>query len=453
MSKAWEVNFDGLVGPTHNYSGLSFGNVASESHGKEVSNPREAAKQGLLKMKALHDRGFKQALLPPHERPNISMLRQLGYRGTDAEVLAKVLQDAPVILGSVSSASAMWTANAATVSPSADCADGKVHFTPANLTAKFHRSFEHLTTGRLLQRIFADERYFSHHPALPPTLQFGDEGAANHTRLCADYAGPGVELFVYGRVAFDEKAPRPMKYPARQTREACQAVQRLHQLPDERVVLAQQHPDVIDQGVFHNDVIAVGNGNLLFHHEAAFLDSRRVLDELAGKLAAQGAVLQSLSVSSEEVTVEDAVQSYLFNSQLLTLENGRMLLLVPGECAYHPRVAAYLQSLPGRGSPIQEVLVMDLKQSMKNGGGPACLRLRVALTASELQAVHAGVMFSDALFERLNSWVDRHYRDRLTLQDLADPGLLRESQTALDELTGILGLGSIYPFQLTGQGT
>ena len=26
---AYEVNFDGLVGPTHNYAGLSYGNVAS----------------------------------------------------------------------------------------------------------------------------------------------------------------------------------------------------------------------------------------------------------------------------------------------------------------------------------------------------------------------------------------------------------------------------------------
>jgi len=350
-SEACEVNFDGLVGPTHNYSGLSFGNVASQSHGREVSNPREAARQGLQKMKALHDRGFVQAVLPPHERPDLRMLRRLGFDGSDATVLARALRDAPVILGSVSSASAMWTANAATVSPSADCADGRVHFTPANLTAKFHRSFEHHTTGRILEAIFADQRHFCHHQALPPSLQFGDEGAANHTRLCASHGEPGVELFVYGRIAFDETAPRPLKYPARQTLEACRAVQRLHGLDDERVVLAQQHPNVIDQGVFHNDVIAVGNANLLFFHEAAFLDSGRVVDELRHKLGRLEVELHTLCVNGAEVTVEDAVHSYLFNSQLLSRPDGRMLLLVPAECQNHPRVADYLAGLPGRGSP------------------------------------------------------------------------------------------------------
>lgn len=450
MNKAFEVNFDGLVGPTHNYSGLSFGNVASESHGREISNPREAARQGLMKMKALHDRGYVQGLLPPHERPNLAVLRQLGYRGSDAEVLATVLKESPILLGSVCSASAMWTANAATVSPSADTLDGKVHFTPANLTAKFHRSFEHQTTGRLLQRIFADPRHFQHHPALPSTQQFGDEGAANHTRLCRTYASPGVELFVYGRVAFDEMAPRPQRYPARHTLEACQAVQRLHRLPESRVVMAQQHPDVIDQGVFHNDVIAVGNREVLFYHAHAFLDTARLMDELKHKLAALGTVFNPLEVSADEVSVKDAVESYLFNSQLLSRADGAMVLLVPSECEKHPRVAAYLKSLPQRGTPVQEVLIMDLKQSMKNGGGPACLRLRVSLTADELAAVHPGVLFSDTLFERLNLWVDTHYRDRLSLKDLADPALLRESQTALDELTSLLNLGAFYSFQ---QGT
>lgn len=451
MTQTVEVNFDGLVGPTHNYSGLSFGNVASESHGRETSNPREAARQGLLKMKALHDRGFVQGLLPPHERPNLAILRQLGYRGSDAEVLATVLRDSPVLLGSVCSASAMWTANAATVSPSADTLDGKVHFTPANLTAKFHRSFEHQTTGRLLQRIFADPRHFQHHTALPSTQQFGDEGAANHTRLCRDYGAPGIELFVYGRKAFDERTPRPAQYPARHTLEACQAVQRLHRLPDSRVVMAQQQPDVIDQGVFHNDVIAVGNREMLFYHEQAFLDSQWVMDELHRKLASVGSAFYPLAVSATELSVEDAVQSYLFNSQLLALSSGGMLLLVPSECEKHPRVAAYLKSLPQRGSPIREVLIMDLKQSMKNGGGPACLRLRVCLTAEELAAVHPGVLFSEPLFQQLNQWIDRHYRDRLSLKDLADPALLQESRAALDELTAILGLGAFYSFQQGAQ--
>ncbi|WP_097462344.1 N-succinylarginine dihydrolase [Mangrovitalea sediminis] len=443
--KAVEANFDGLVGPTHNYAGLSWGNVASQTNVNAVSNPREAARQGLLKMKALADLGLTQGVLPPHERPHLPTLRRIGFSGSDAEVLAEAEKTDPVLLSAASSASCMWTANAATVSPSADTADGRVHFTPANLNAKFHRSIEHETTGRVLQTIFANPQYFAHHPALPAVSQFGDEGAANHTRLCAAYGEPGVELFVYGREAFNESAPRPIRYPARQTREACEAIARLHGLPERCQVLAQQNPEAIDAGVFHNDVIAVGNGNVLFYHERAFLDEEWVLTDIRGKLA--GAQLVPIRVAASDVGLQDAVKSYLFNSQLLTRQDGRMLLVVPQECRDTPNVSAYLDALVADGGPIAEVRTFDLKQSMQNGGGPACLRLRVALNESELQAMHPGVMMTDALFEQLMQWVERYYRDRLSQKDLADPSLLRESREALDALTGILGLGSIYEFQ------
>ncbi|WP_156498792.1 N-succinylarginine dihydrolase, partial [Oleiphilus sp. HI0079] len=282
--KAYEVNFDGLVGPTHNYAGLSFGNIASEQSLKDVSNPKQAALQGLQKMKALADKGIKQGILLPHHRPEMSLLRQLGFVGTDAQVLTKAAKEAPAILGSVFSASCMWTANAATVSPSADSNDGLVHFTPANLNAKLHRAIEHPTTSRMLQAIFNNERYFAHHAALPSVGQFGDEGAANHTRFCSAYDRPGVQLFVYGRQAFSERGLKPKRYPARQTLEACQAVVRLHQIDESRVVYAQQHPDTIDAGVFHNDVISVGNQNVFFCHEEAFLRQDEVISELKAKL-------------------------------------------------------------------------------------------------------------------------------------------------------------------------
>ncbi|MFE8070785.1 N-succinylarginine dihydrolase [Marinobacteraceae bacterium S3BR75-40.1] len=441
-----EANFDGLVGPTHNYAGLSWGNVASHSNVRSESNPREAALQGLAKMKALADRGFVQGILPPHERPHIPTLRQLGFSGSDEQVLAKVAKTSPVLLAAASSASCMWTANAATVSPSADTADGRLHFTPANLNAKFHRSIEHPVTGRILQRIFHDERHFAHHPALPPVGQFGDEGAANHTRFCAEYGAPGVELFVYGREAFNEQVPRPYRYPARQTLEACEAIARHHGLSDEHAVFAQQNPEAIDAGVFHNDVIAVGNGTVLFYHEQAFLNEEAVLDALRKRL--QGAELEPVKVPTAEVPIADAVSSYLFNSQLLSLPNGRMLLAVPGECRETPSVSRYLDTLIDSDHPIDQVEVFDVKQSMRNGGGPACLRLRVVLTEAEQQAMHRGVLLDDMLYAQLVSWVEAHYRDRLNQDDLADPALLQESRTALDELTRILGLGAVYDFQI-----
>ncbi|MEE2764027.1 MAG: N-succinylarginine dihydrolase [Pseudomonadota bacterium] len=445
VKHAVEANFDGLVGPTHNYAGLSWGNVASKTNVSAESNPREAALQGLAKMKRLADRGYVQGILPPHERPHIPTLRALGFTGTDRQILERAAKENPSILAAVSSASTMWTANAATVSPSADTGDHRVHFTPANLSAKFHRSIEHRVTGRALKAIFADDSYFAHHPALPSVSHFGDEGAANHTRLCGRYGEPGVELFVYGQVAFNEQAPAPRKFPARQTLEASQAIARLHGLKDQGVVFAQQNPDAIDAGVFHNDVIAVGNGNTLFYHDMAFLDEAQVLADLRARLT--GAELDTVRVSSAEVPIEDAVASYLFNSQLLNTADG-MMLAVPGECREIASVSRYLDELLKSGGPITSVEVFDVKQSMRNGGGPACLRLRVVLNDDELSAMHRGVLLTDDLYERLTTWVKGHYRDRLSQEDLADPMLLDEVRKALDELTGILGLGSIYDFQL-----
>ena len=445
VKHAVEANFDGLVGPTHNYAGLSWGNVASKTNVSAESNPREAALQGLAKMKRLADRGYVQGILPPHERPHIPTLKALGFTGTDRQILERAAKENPSILAAVSSASTMWTANAATVSPSADTGDHRIHFTPANLSAKFHRSIEHRVTGRALKAIFADDSYFAHHPALPSVSHFGDEGAANHTRLCGRYGEPGVELFVYGQVAFNEQAPAPRKFPARQTLEASQAIARLHGLKDQGVVFAQQNPDAIDAGVFHNDVITVGNGNTLFYHDMAFLDEARVLADLRARLI--GAELDTVRVSSAEVPIEDAVASYLFNSQLLNTADG-MMLAVPGECREIASVSRYLDELVKSGGPITSVEVFDVKQSMRNGGGPACLRLRVVLNDDELSAMHRGVLLTDDLYERLTTWVKGHYRDRLSQEDLADPMLLDEVRKALDELTGILGLGSIYDFQL-----
>ncbi|MCW8108726.1 N-succinylarginine dihydrolase [Alteromonas ponticola] len=443
--KQYEVNFDGLVGPTHNYAGLSFGNVASLNNANAVSNPKEAAKQGLLKMKALADMGMQQGILAPQERPDIAMLRRLGFTGSDATVLENAAKNAKQVFLACCSASSMWTANAATVSPSPDTADGRVHFTPANLTNKFHRSLEPRVTGNILKATFANEKYFAHHTHLPDNDHFGDEGAANHTRLCTDYGHAGLELFVYGRHAFDASKPAPTRYPARQTLEACQAIARLHGLSDESVVYMQQNPDVIDQGVFHNDVISVGNQNVLFYHEQAFLNTQSSLDEIRQKFGEHP--LHFIEVKTSAVSVEDAVKTYLFNTQIITLPDNTMAIIAPTECEENPAVHQYLQELVTLGTPIKEVKYFDVKQSMRNGGGPACLRLRVALTEHELDAVNPYTLMNDDQFKRLNTWVDKHYRDALTENDLRDPQLLMESRAALDELTQLMKLGSVYPFQ------
>ncbi|MCG6658498.1 N-succinylarginine dihydrolase [Halomonas campisalis] len=444
-----EVNFDGLVGPTHNYSGLALGNVASMTHEGLVANPREAALQGLAKMKSLMDAGYAQGVLPPQQRPDLGALRALGFTGSDERVLARAAGEAPQVLRAVCSASSMWTANAATVTPSADAADGRVHFTPANLQSSFHRFLEPATTGRVLAAIFRDPSRFAHHSVLPATPAFSDEGAANHTRLTGSHGEPGVHLYVYGRQAFgwgSEPGVAPRRFPARQTLEASQAVARQHGLGESQTVFAQQHPDAIDAGVFHNDVICVGNGPVLLYHEMAFLNEQAVLDELRAKLATP---LIPVRVPVEAVSLADAVGSYLFNSQLLSNPDGTMTLVVPGECQENEAVWRTLQDLLLAGpNPIGEVLVKDVKQSMRNGGGPACLRLRVVLSEAERGALTGRVLLDDALYGELTAWVERHYRDRLAPADLADPQLAAESLTALDELTRILAIGAVYPFQL-----
>ena len=442
--KTIEANFDGLVGPTHNYAGLAWGNVASASNAAKPSNPREAALQGLRKMKALHDLGLAQGVLPPHERPCLPALRALGFSGSDAQILQRAQSEAPALLAAASSASAMWVANAATVSPSADSGDGRVHFTPANLCAHLHRSLEPPVTARVLAAVFPDGDRFAHHEPLPATPALGDEGAANHTRLCWSYGAPGLEIYTYGRGG--ESDPAPARFPARQARAASEAVARAHGVDPARAYFVQQNPAAVDQGVFHNDVIAVGNREVLLYHEHAFLHAQALRDWVTASL--EGAEPVFIAVPASAVSVADAVRTYLFNSQLVCTPDGAMHLVCAQECRDDPRVWDCIQGIVAdHDNPIAGVHVFDLRQSMRNGGGPACLRLRVVLTAAERAAVNGACWLDDALYEKLTDWVRRHYRDWLEPGDLADPLLLDESRGALDELTRLLQLGSVYDFQ------
>src|SRR4029077_2346121 len=104
-----------------------------------------------------------------------------------AGVLREAERKDPRLLVAAYSASAMWAANAATVSPSADTADGRVHFTPANLPTQLHRSIEPPVTSAVLRQIFPEGEYFAHHDPLPASEEFADEGAANHMRLAPSH--------------------------------------------------------------------------------------------------------------------------------------------------------------------------------------------------------------------------------------------------------------------------
>ena len=412
-----EINFDGIVGPSHNYAGLSFGNLASARNAGATAQPREAALQGIAKMRANLELGLAQGILLPHDRPDETWLSQLG---------ATMASASPVLQANALSASAMWTANAATVSPAVDTADGRCHLTVANLLTMPHRSHEWLETLAQLRLAFADRRHFAIHGPVP--VPFGDEGAANHMRLARAHAARGVEIFVFGRSG----GP----YPVRQHREAGEAVARLHGLDPDWMIFAEQSPAAIAAGAFHNDVVAVANEHVLLVHERAFAEAESVYAELRAKLPA--VVIEEVPESA--VSLADAISTYLFNGQLVTLPEGGMALILPTEVQSLPHVWRWLEALVEKGGPIRKLVPVDVRQSMANGGGPACLRLRVV---ADPATVDPRFMVDQAGLDHIETVIRRHWPLSIAVEDIAAPALwhdLRNARLALFEALDLDGL-------------
>ena len=406
-----EINFDGIVGPSHNYAGLSLGNLASASHAGDPSYPRAAALQGLAKMRHNMALGLSQGFLLPLPRPNARFLERIGADGSEDRRL----------MAAAWSASSMWTANAATVSPAPDCADGRCHLTAANLVTMPHRSQEWPDTARQLRLAFANASHFTVHDAVPPC--FGDEGAANHMRMGTRHDGPGLEIFVYGKTGG--------AFPARQHVEASRAVARLHGLDPARCLFAEQNPEAIAAGAFHNDVVAVANERVLFTHEQAFADPEGTYAAIRAALPEAEIVV----VPAAAVSLAEAIKSYLFNAQLLTLPSGEMALVIPLEAWEHPRVRIWLDGMLVSNGPIRRVLPVDVRQSMANGGGPACLRLRVVADPS---TVDPRFLLDPAKAERIEAIIAAYWPETISPADLGNEDLARRVMDArgalLDEL-------------------
>lgn len=419
----------GLSGPTYHFGGLASGNLASHQHANEHSNPKLAAMQCLQVMRLLADLGASVAVMPIQCRPHLKFLHALGFRGRPEVVLQKVAkQDMNLLLASYSSAH-VFVANAAHVCASCDARDGKVHITPANLTSNLHRMMEVPSTAKMLQSIFTDERYFKHHSPLPSQATFSDEGQANDVRLCDDAA---VHLFCYG-VAQKQTTQH---FAARQSLAACQAVARLHRLDRERVIFAEQSARAIDAGVFHHDIVCASHSRFMMLHQDAFAHQEQVISQLTAMC--QDVML--VEINRRHLSLEQAVESYLFNSQLVRLGEDALAMIAPQECQQVPAAQAQIDRLLEGDNPIQRVDYVFESEGMKNGGGPACLRLRLLLSEQEMAAVHPGVLFSNALEEKLKQWIDRYYRDRLSLEDLLDPLLIQEAQEACEALGDMLGI-------------
>jgi succinylarginine dihydrolase len=409
-----EINFDGIIGPSHNYAGLSLGNIASSSNAGAVSQPRAAALQGVEKMRANLRLGLAQGFFMPLDRPNTAWLGGLATDMASAE---------PHIRAAAFSASAMWAANAATVSPAPDTADRRCHLSAANLLTMAHRSHEWHGTLAQLKLAFADERHFVVHPPVPPP--FGDEGAANFMRLCPTHGEPGLEIFVYG------KAGGP--FPARQHIESSKAIARAHRLDSDKTLFVQQSEMAIAAGAFHNDVVAVANERVLFTHEQAFeypeatyADIKRLMPEA-----------EIVIVPADRVSLADAIQSYLFNAQLVTLPDGGMALILPSEAQANERVWSWLSEMVAGNGPIRRLVPVDVRQSMANGGGPACLRLRVV---ADPATVDQRFMADEAKLDSIAGVIAAHWPESISPEQLGDTSLIAQVQKARTALLDSCGL-------------
>ncbi|EMI22049.1 Succinylarginine dihydrolase [Rhodopirellula maiorica SM1] len=430
--KLIEIQVDRLVGPTHHFGGLGVGNVASLSHAGNVSNPASAAIQGLDKMRLVASFGVPQFILPPQPRPDVAFLKQVGFQIADGESLNQVAQQTPSVLSAAMSCSAMWTANAATVSPAIDNRFNVPSMTVANLDASLHRAIEAKATRQELQGLFPQANVL---PPLPGGAAMRDEGAANHMRFGSDQNQAGIHLFVYG-----DGEPEPNHFWPRQSRLACQTLAIGQGLDPENTFFVKQHPDAIDAGAFHNDVVAASHHDLLIHHERAFCDPDSVIKQMADRYEQLfRRPLRRIVVSETDLPLADAVRTYLFNSQLISpqvdTENAAApVLICPLQVQQHDQARTVVESWIGESKPFSDVRYVDLIQSMAGGGGPACLRLRIPLTPAELAQCNPRHRWTEELDDRLRQTIREFYPSEVSPMDLASAELISQSQQAHAEI-------------------
>lgn len=440
-----ELNIDALVGPTHHFGGLGVGNVASQSHQSQPSRPREAALEGLRKAELVASFGVPQFVWLPPARPNWTLLKQLGFAGSVHEQLKQAYDQTPRVLSSVFSSAFMWAANSATVTPAADASDGRTHFTPANLISSWHRWSEASERVLDLSSMFPRSDHYEMHRPLPSIVPLRDEGAANHMRMCGTDGSSGVNVFVHGQ---EEGLSLDTGFFPRHTREASAALARLHQLDPQYTFFLTQHPEAIAAGVFHNDVIATSHQNFFIHHERAFLDAELDLRRMAAVFEELvGEPLIRREVSEAELSLEDAVRSYFFNSQIVSPDRTQnsslpqMVLICPQQCSEISSARKLVEGLIADTScPIEEVRYVSLAESMANGGGPACLRLRVPVDASLLGAIPTRLRVSSETIDKLSTLIEKYYPEQLRLEDFLEAELVDQLESVSEQMRSAFGI-------------
>jgi succinylarginine dihydrolase len=449
-----QYNFDGIPGPTHQYQGLGYGNVLSQVNAGRNSSPRLAALQGLNKARTLQEKGFPQALLPPLTRPYLQLLVQAGlldrselpealdHSNLDqlAMAIERAAREEPALVAACFSASGMWVANWATVAPSADTLDGKVHFTVANLASNLHRSIERAEIAQVLRSIFSDNARFTVHAPLPASAAVADEGAANHMRLARAHGDRGLHLMVYGTESL-RGTPQDGSYVGRQTRIASRCLTASNALSPDRWLLLPQSSAAISAGIFHNDVICMSNLDLVLCHERAFRDQAATRERVVAGAADSGVTLNWVEIPDAELSLDWVVKSYFFNSQLIRTTDGATCLVCESRLQSDELARGLIARLQNE-AVIQHVVYVDLDQSLRNGGGPACVRLRVELNDEERAAIghYRGIDPAERVWDRLETIVRSLYRDEWVPDTVPSGPVLRECFEATFQIRECLGL-------------
>ena len=184
--------------------GLSLGNLASARNAGDVSQPARGGAAG-PRQDARQSRARPG---PGHVRAARRARRALARRARHR----RSTRPTPVLAANAMCASAMWAANAATVSPAPDTADGTLP--PDRRQSADHAAPQPRMAGDAGAAPARLRRRARSRSTARCRRAFGDEGAANHMRLAPAHGEPGVEMFVYG--------VRGGAFPARQHVEASQ---------------------------------------------------------------------------------------------------------------------------------------------------------------------------------------------------------------------------------------
>jgi len=423
-----QLNISELPGPTFMYSGLSADNVASLNNKHLAANPLKFALLSLQRMRLLLEEGVHQVIFPPHRRPDLQALGYCGFTGDMGHMIGSADKFSRGYLESLLAASSVWTANAATVTPSADSEDGKVHITTANLNSHFHRSIEASQTHAKLARVFADDNFFALHQALPSHNRFSDEGAANHMRFHVEGENRGLNVFVYGN---DPDNPGYMQ--GRQSLWASKAICQLHALSSTQVWLQKQSKEAISRGIFHNDIISMNSHDLLVFHQQAYENHESLIE----KLTALG--ICCVEIKAEEFSLEHALKTYFFNSEFIKGKDGSQVLVMSEKCQHDAKVHAQLERIQTAYNKEIKTIYVDLDDSLKNGGGPACLRLRVQLNQEQFSAIPSKFLLTQNKLNALQEVVTRFYRESLSYEDVFTETFQLSLQPVYSRLEQVLG--------------